>query len=95
MEQQEDYVIELLNKWATNLVGVQEHNKTRAAQRLEAAFRRSLGQRGDFQAVSKELIALRQEGFFGVVNSGPRADKISECRPGRRSRNYTNRGRRR
>lgn len=64
MEQDNDYVNELLNKWMPTMFGVREQDRTKVAQRLEAAHRRSLGQRGDAQAVQRELNILRREGYF-------------------------------
>lgn len=62
--EQDDYVIEMLAKWSTMVVGIREQDRTQAAQRLEAAHRRSLGPRGDRQAVQRELSQLQREGFF-------------------------------
>lgn len=61
---EEDYVNEMLAKWAMTIMDVREQDRVTAAQRLEAAFRRSQGMNGDKSAVQKELNRLKQEGFF-------------------------------
>lgn len=65
--QEYDYTQELINKWTAcgHLAGVAEQDRVKVAQRLEAAFRRSLGQHGEFDALGKELQSLRREGYFG------------------------------
>lgn len=63
--EQYDYTEELINKWTSHLTGVKEQDLTKVAQRLEAAHRRSLGQRGDQRALERELQLLHREGFFG------------------------------
>lgn len=65
--EQYDYASELVSKWTSlgHLQGVKEQDRTRVAQRLEAAHRRSLGQRGDHHALERELQQLQREGFFG------------------------------
>lgn len=65
--EQYDYTAELITKWTSlgYLTGVKEPDLTKVAQRLEAAHRRSFGQRGDSGALDKELQQLRREGFFG------------------------------
>jgi len=73
--EQEDYSKELIAKWTNtgHLLGIKEQDQTQVAQRLEAAYRRTLGQRADFGALEKELQSLRREGFFGrSMNSGGR-----------------------
>jgi len=70
--EQDDYTIELINKWTAtgHLINVKEQEQTLVAQRLEAAYRRTLGQKGDSGAFERELQSLRREGFFGKsVNS--------------------------
>lgn len=69
--QQEDYTSELITKWSLtgHLVGVQELDQVKVAQRLEAAYRRSMGPRGDIHAINREMEALRREGFYRPVNS--------------------------
>lgn len=62
--EQYDYANELLAKWLPTMIGVREQDQTKVAQRLEAAHRRSLGPRGDFQALQKEMNILRREGYF-------------------------------
>lgn len=67
MQEQYDYSAELVHKWTAtgHLQNVKEDDKTRVAARLEAAYRRTLGQRPDFSALEKELSALMREGLFG------------------------------
>jgi hypothetical protein len=68
---QDDYTSELIAKWQRTgyLNGVKEQDLVQVAQRLEAAYRRSMGRCGDFQAVNKEIEALRREGFYKLMNS--------------------------
>lgn len=76
--EQYDYSTELVSKWTQSgyLTGVSNDDLTRVAQRLEAAYRRTLGQSGDDGAVHKEITSLRREGYYGrpqrQVNSGRR-----------------------
>lgn len=64
MNSDDSYSDELLAKWASDLVNVLEQNKIHVAQRLEAAYRRSLGPNADREAVQKEMNSLQREGYF-------------------------------
>lgn len=60
-----DYSTELVSKWENSghLCNVAEQDRIKVAQRLEAAHRRSLGQRGDSNAIESELYRLKKEGY--------------------------------
>lgn len=64
---EQDYASELVSKWEQmgRLVGVKEQDRTLVAQRLEAAWRRTLGQQADPQALDREVRFLTQDGLFG------------------------------
>lgn len=65
--EQYDYTAELVAKWTDlgYLGSIKEQDRTKVAQRLEAAHRRSLGAHGDFQALQREVNNLRREGYYG------------------------------
>ena len=87
MELDNSYASELLAKWAPSLVSVLEDNKIHVAQRLEAAYRRTLGSRGDSCAVQKEVHSLQREGYFRTENE--RKFTYVKKRPSRKSRYRT------
>lgn len=72
---QEDYVVELIAKWRDlgHLNDVEQEDLTKVACRLEGAHRRTMGSRGDVNALSREIENLRYEGLIG---------KKPELRPG-------------
>jgi len=65
MEKDDDYTLELVSRWATELAHVAKKDKVKVAQRLEYAHRRTLGPNGDRDALDKELADLMWQGLLG------------------------------
>lgn len=80
------YQNELLAKWSSSLLNVHDIAKLHVAQRLEAAYRRTLGSNGDQQALQNEMNVLDKEGYFRKQADQPAKQYVKHKRRKKRKR---------